>query len=213
MLMLLGFKRHEINGIAYWYRSCPRNLSPKGPSERLGIVVLYSQGGGRGVGRLAHGNLTENYPADILWTDANTQPIHRRRNSHVHDRAEPAPGLLPRHLPRAQHVPHARAHPLQEPQGRPGASASAPRTENNPLSDARVYVRTYIHDSVLTPYTHRWRSRTSPCASTSRRSGSGTWSRRWRSSRSATACRTSRWLATPSGPSPRRGSPSTCATR
>lgn len=30
VLMLLGFKRHEINGIAYWYRSCPRNLSPKG---------------------------------------------------------------------------------------------------------------------------------------------------------------------------------------
>lgn len=30
VLMLLGFKRHEINGIAYWYRSCPRNLSLKG---------------------------------------------------------------------------------------------------------------------------------------------------------------------------------------
>jgi hypothetical protein len=40
VLMLLGFKRHEINGIAYWYRSCPRHLTPQGPSVRLCVCYI-----------------------------------------------------------------------------------------------------------------------------------------------------------------------------
>ena len=38
VLMALGFKRHEINGIAYWYRSCNRNIPP---AERSIPLIFF----------------------------------------------------------------------------------------------------------------------------------------------------------------------------